>query len=187
MVARDVPVVLEWLGTTEGAVDADIRAQVSGYLISRDYREGQPVEAGTLLFRIDPRPFQAALDEARGDLGRAEAALELSRLDVNRCTPLVATGAVRPRRSSRRWWRRRARRGCSRTSTSRWWDADGAGQKSFRPKDDDQDQGGSGGSERDFHGGKVRCHRSTDELVHINTVFDRMRTGTIEGSVVLRA
>jgi membrane fusion protein (multidrug efflux system) len=94
VVARDVPVYSEWLGTTEGAVDADIRAQVSGYLISRDYREGARVEPGTLLFRIDPRPFEAALDQARGDLGRAEAALELARLDVARYTPLVETGAV---------------------------------------------------------------------------------------------
>src|SRR5512145_3033525 len=94
VVTRDVPVVSEWLGTTEGAIDADIRAQVSGYLISRDYREGSRVEPGTLLFRIDPRPFQAALDQAKGDLGRAEAALELSRLDVDRYTPLVETGAV---------------------------------------------------------------------------------------------
>jgi membrane fusion protein (multidrug efflux system) len=94
VVARDVPVVSEWLGTTEGSVDADIRAQVAGYLVSRDYREGSRVEPGTLLFRIDPRPFEATLDQSRGDLGRAEAALELSRLDVNRYTPLVQSGAV---------------------------------------------------------------------------------------------
>jgi membrane fusion protein (multidrug efflux system) len=92
--AEDVPVTLEWLGTTEGAVDADIRAQVAGYLVSRDYREGSRVEPGALLFRIDPRPFEAALEEARGDLGRAEAARELSRLDVGRYQPLVETGAV---------------------------------------------------------------------------------------------
>jgi len=91
---RDVPVVSEWLGTTEGSVDADIRAQVTGYLVSRDYREGSRVEPGTLLFRIDPRPFQATLDGAKGDRGRAEAALELARLDVARYTPLVASGAV---------------------------------------------------------------------------------------------
>jgi membrane fusion protein (multidrug efflux system) len=94
VVARDVPVISEWLGTTEGAVDADIRAQVPGYLISRDYREGSRVEQGTLLFRIDPRPFEAALDQAKGDRGRAEAALELARLDVARYTPLVESGAV---------------------------------------------------------------------------------------------
>jgi membrane fusion protein (multidrug efflux system) len=88
------PVTFEWLGTTQGSVDADIRAQVAGYLISRDYREGTRVDPGTPLFRIDPRPFQATLDQARGDLVRAEAALELSRLDVARYRSLVATGAV---------------------------------------------------------------------------------------------
>ncbi len=91
---RDVPIVLEWLGTTEGSVDADIRAQVSGYLISRDYEEGQLVKKGDLLFRIDPRTYQAALGEARGELRRAEAELERSRLDVTRYTPLVRDGAV---------------------------------------------------------------------------------------------
>jgi membrane fusion protein (multidrug efflux system) len=94
VVTRDVPITSEWLGTTEGAVDADIRAQVPGYLISRDYREGARVEQGALLFRIDPRPFQATLDQAKGELGRADAALELARLDVARYTPLVASGAV---------------------------------------------------------------------------------------------
>jgi len=92
--ARDVPQISEWLGTTEGSVDAEIRAQVSGYLVSRDYQEGSRVQKGTLLFRIDPRPFQAALDQARGDLRRAQAALERSRLDVARYRPLVAEGAV---------------------------------------------------------------------------------------------
>ena len=91
---RDVPIVNEWLGTTEGAVDADIRAQVSGYLVSRNYQEGSRVKTGDLLFRIDRRSFQAALDQANGELGRANAALELSRLDVNRYTPLVESGAV---------------------------------------------------------------------------------------------
>jgi membrane fusion protein (multidrug efflux system) len=94
VVERDVPVVSEWLGTTEGSVDADIRTQVSGYLISRDYEEGQKVTKGDLLFRIDPRSFRAALDQARGDLGRAQAELERARLDVARYTPLVQQGAV---------------------------------------------------------------------------------------------
>lgn len=93
-VSRDVPQVTEWLGTTEGSVDAEIRAQVAGYLISRDFQEGSRVEKGTLLFRIDPRPFRAALDQASGDLRRAQAALERSRLDVARYRPLVAEGAV---------------------------------------------------------------------------------------------
>ena len=94
VVVRDVPITSEWLGTTEGAVDVDIRAQVAGYLLSRNYQEGSLVKTGTLLFRIDPRPFTALLGQAQGELGRAEAALELSRLDVERYTPLVETGAV---------------------------------------------------------------------------------------------
>jgi membrane fusion protein (multidrug efflux system) len=93
-VARDVPVVSEWLGTTEGSVDAQIRAQVAGYLVSRDYQEGQRVEVGDLLFKIDPRAFRAALEQAEGDLGRAQSELELARLDVARYTPLVKEGAV---------------------------------------------------------------------------------------------
>ncbi len=92
--ARDVPLIYEWLGTTEGFVDAVVRAQVSGYLIARDYQEGQLVKRGELLFRIDPRPFQAALDQAQGQLASARATLERERLDVVRYTPLVKQGAV---------------------------------------------------------------------------------------------
>ena len=91
---RDVPVISEWLGTTEGFVDAEVRAQVTGYLISRNYEEGQVVKTGDLLFRIDPRPFQAALDQAKGQLGFAKADLERNHLDVVRYTPLVKQGAV---------------------------------------------------------------------------------------------
>lgn len=91
---KDVPITTEWIGTTEGSVDAEIRAQVSGYLISRDYEEGTVVSRDELLFRIDPRPYQATLDQARGDLGRARAALEKARLDVERYTPLAREGAV---------------------------------------------------------------------------------------------
>lgn len=93
-VARDVPVLSEWLGTTQGSVDAEIRSQVAGYLVSRDYQEGQRIKKGDLLFRIDPRTFRAALDQARGDLGRAQAEFETARLDVVRYTPLVKEGAV---------------------------------------------------------------------------------------------
>jgi membrane fusion protein (multidrug efflux system) len=91
---KDVPITMEWIGTTEGAVDAEIRAQVSGYLISRDYAEGTDVAKDALLFRIDPRPYHAALEQARGDLGRAQAALEKARLDVARYEPLAKEGAV---------------------------------------------------------------------------------------------
>ncbi len=89
-----MPITVEWIGTTEGTVDAEIRAQVSGYLISRDYAEGTEVKEGQLLFQVDPRPYRAALDQARGDLGRAKAALTKSRQDVARYTPLAAEGAV---------------------------------------------------------------------------------------------
>ena len=71
---RDVPIYSEWLGTTDGAINAQIRARVQGYLQQRLYREGTFVKAGDLLFSIDPRPYQAALDQAKGGLGRAEAA-----------------------------------------------------------------------------------------------------------------
>ena len=91
---KDVPVTMEWIGTTEGAIDAEIRAQVSGYLVSRDYAEGTEVAKGALLFRIDPRPYRATLEEARGNLGRAEATLAKSQQDVARYTPLVREGAV---------------------------------------------------------------------------------------------
>ena len=94
VVQRDVEVQTEWIGTTEGAVDAEIRAQVSGYLISRNFDEGTIVGKDSVLFRIDPRPYQAALDQARSDRGRAEAALGKANLDVDRYTPLVAEGAV---------------------------------------------------------------------------------------------
>jgi membrane fusion protein (multidrug efflux system) len=91
---RDVRVVNEFIGTTEGHIDAEIRAQVSGYLLSRDYREGSLVNQGALLFRIDARPFQAALDQARGDLERARAAQTKADQDVARFTPLARDGAV---------------------------------------------------------------------------------------------
>jgi multidrug efflux pump subunit AcrA (membrane-fusion protein) len=63
--ARDVPVVREGVATLQGFITANINAQVQGYLISRDYKEGTLVNKGDLLFQIDPRPFQATLDEAK--------------------------------------------------------------------------------------------------------------------------
>src|SRR5580658_8566343 len=69
----DVPVYHEWVGTLDGLVNATIRAQVTGYLLTQDYREGDIVKKGDLLFQIDPRPFQAALDQANGQLSQAEA------------------------------------------------------------------------------------------------------------------
>jgi membrane fusion protein (multidrug efflux system) len=75
VVQQDVPVYSEWIGTLDGMVNADIRAQVSGYLLRQDYKEGSFVRKGQLLFEIDPRPFQATLDQAKGDLARAQAQL----------------------------------------------------------------------------------------------------------------
>ena len=93
-VQQDVPVHREWVATLDGYVNADIRPQVSGYVISQSYKEGAAVRKGQVLFEIDPRPFQAALNRARGDLAQAEASLGKSALDVERDTPLVAKKAV---------------------------------------------------------------------------------------------
>jgi len=72
---KDVPIYSEWIGTLDGMVNAEIRAQVSGYLLTKNYTEGLFVRKGQALFDIDPRPFQAALDQAKGDLAKAQAQL----------------------------------------------------------------------------------------------------------------
>jgi membrane fusion protein (multidrug efflux system) len=94
VVQRDVPVVREWIGTLDGSVDAQIRAQVSGYLVKQDYREGSAVRRGDLLFEIDPRPFAAVLRQAQGQLAEAQAQLGKAKLDVARYTPLARDKAV---------------------------------------------------------------------------------------------
>jgi len=86
---RDVPVVREWVGSLDGSVNAQIRAQVSGYLLKQDYQEGAEVHKGDLLFEIDPRPFAAAAAEAAGQLAQAQAQLGKAELDVKRDTPLA--------------------------------------------------------------------------------------------------
>ena len=93
-VQQDVPVHSEWVATLDGYVNAEIRPQVSGYIVSQNYKEGSVVRKGQALFEIDPRPFQATLDRAKGELGQAEAQLGKSTLDVDRDTPLVAQKAV---------------------------------------------------------------------------------------------
>lgn len=93
-VQRDVPVHNEWVATLDGYVNAEIRPQVSGYIVSQNYKEGTAVRKGQVLFEIDPRAFQAALDHAKGQLAQGEAALAKSALDVERDTPLVAMKAV---------------------------------------------------------------------------------------------
>jgi hypothetical protein len=89
VVQQDVPIYFEWIGTTEGNVNAQIRPRVQGSLQLRDYREGSLVKTGQLMFAIDPREYQAALNQAMGDLRRAEANLGKTRLDVARYTPLA--------------------------------------------------------------------------------------------------
>jgi len=93
-VQEDVPVHNEWVATLDGYVNAEIRPQVSGYLISQHYKEGSCVRKGQVLFEIDPRPFQATLDRAKGDLAQAEALLAKSTKDVERDTPLAEQKAV---------------------------------------------------------------------------------------------
>ena len=93
-VLHDVPVHNEWVATLDGYVNAEIRPQVSGYIISQNYKEGAAVRKGQVLFEIDPRPFQAALDRANGELAQAEAQLAKSTIDVNRDTPLAEKKAV---------------------------------------------------------------------------------------------
>src|SRR5438094_3608936 len=90
----DVPLYHEWIGVLDGLVNAHIRAQVTGYLVSQNYREGDPIKKGDLLFEIDRRPFQAALDQAKGQLAQAEARLGKTELDVNRYAPLVKDKAI---------------------------------------------------------------------------------------------
>src|SRR5713226_2851239 len=98
---KDVPIFGEWIGTLDGFTNADVRAQVTGYLLRQGYQEGAFVKKGQLLFEIDPRPFQAALDQAEGQLAQATAQLANSEavqgrteLDVNRYTPLAREQAA---------------------------------------------------------------------------------------------
>ena len=93
-VQRDVAVHSEWVATLDGYVNAEIRPHVSGYIISQNYREGEVVRKGQVLFEIDPRPFQATLDGAKGELAQAKAQLGKSAIDVERDTPLAAQKAI---------------------------------------------------------------------------------------------
>jgi multidrug efflux pump subunit AcrA (membrane-fusion protein) len=98
---RDVPIYGEWIGTLDGFTNADVRAQVTGYILRQGYQEGAFVKKGQLLFEIDPRPFQAALDQAEGQLAQAQAMLAnaqavqgRTQLDVERYTPLAKEQAA---------------------------------------------------------------------------------------------
>ncbi len=91
---QDLPIYSEWVGTTDGLVNATIQARVTGYLMKRNFDEGAFVRKGDLLFEIDPRPFEAALAEAKGQLSRVHAQLVKSQMDVKRDTPLAEAKAI---------------------------------------------------------------------------------------------
>jgi membrane fusion protein, multidrug efflux system len=94
VVRKDVPVYMEWVGTTDGLVNATIQAQVTGYLVKQNYREGELVHKGQVLFEIDPRTFQAAVDAAKGALAQAEARWATAKATLERVRPLAARNAV---------------------------------------------------------------------------------------------
>jgi RND family efflux transporter MFP subunit len=94
VIQKNVPVQGEWVGTLEGYVNAQIQPQVSGYLIRQDYQEGALVRKGQLLFEIDPRPFQAVLDQAKGQLAQAEAQMANAELNVKRDIPEAQAHAI---------------------------------------------------------------------------------------------
>jgi membrane fusion protein (multidrug efflux system) len=94
VIQKDVPVQGEWVGTLAGYVNAQIQPQVSGYLIRQDYHEGAFVKKGQLLFEIDPRPFQAALDQAKGQLAQAEAQMANAKINVKRDIPEADAHAI---------------------------------------------------------------------------------------------
>jgi membrane fusion protein (multidrug efflux system) len=91
---KDVPVYTEWVGTTDGLVNATIQAQVTGYLVKQNYREGEFVRKGQVLFEIDPRTFQAAVDAAKGTLAQADARWVTAKASLARIRPLAEKNAV---------------------------------------------------------------------------------------------
>jgi RND family efflux transporter MFP subunit len=94
VVQQDTPIYSEWVATLDGFVNAQIQPRVSGYLIRQNYQEGSVVRKGEVLFEIDPRPFKAALDQAKAELAQAEAQLGRATLDVERDTPLAQARAI---------------------------------------------------------------------------------------------
>ena len=91
---QDVPIQQEWVGTLDGMVNAQINAQVAGYLVKQNYKEGELVKKGQLLYEIDPRTFQANLDQAKGNLARQQAVLKTALLDLERIKRLLPEKAV---------------------------------------------------------------------------------------------
>jgi len=94
VIQQDVPRYTECIATLDGYVNAQIQPQVSGYLMKQNYSEGTVVHKGDVLFEIDPRPFEAALQQSKGQLAQAEAQLGKTKLDVARDTPLAKESAI---------------------------------------------------------------------------------------------
>jgi RND family efflux transporter MFP subunit len=94
VVQKDVPIVSEWVATLDGFVNAQIQPQVTGYIIRQTYKEGSFVRKGQILFHIDPRPFQAVLDQAQAQVAQAEAQLAKTAMDVDRDSPLAKERAI---------------------------------------------------------------------------------------------
>jgi membrane fusion protein (multidrug efflux system) len=94
VVQRDVPIYREWVAQLNGSVNAQISPKVSGYIVSRNYREGYYVTKGQILFEIDPRPLRASLDQAKATVAGAVANLGNSKLNVARDTPLAKEKAI---------------------------------------------------------------------------------------------
>lgn len=90
----NLPVFEEWIGTLDGFVNAQIRAQVTGYLLTQNYQEGSRVKQGDWLFQIDPRPFQAVLDQAKAKLAQDQAQQGETEKNVVRYTPLAKEQAI---------------------------------------------------------------------------------------------
>jgi membrane fusion protein, multidrug efflux system len=94
LASTNVPIFEEWIGTLDGFVNAQIHAQVTGYLLTQDYAEGRELKKGDLLFQIDPRPFQATLDQTLAKLAQDQAQAGKTELDVKRYTPLAQEQAI---------------------------------------------------------------------------------------------
>ncbi|HXO93053.1 MAG TPA: efflux RND transporter periplasmic adaptor subunit [Candidatus Acidoferrum sp.] len=94
VIQKDVPIYSEWVATLDGYVNAQIQPQVTGYVIRQTYKEGSFVRKGQILFQIDPRPFQALLDQANAQLAQAQAQLGKTQMDVDRDTPLAKARAI---------------------------------------------------------------------------------------------
>ncbi len=90
----DFPLTLEYTGQTKGYKEAEVRAQVSGVLKSKEYREGQPVRAGQVLLRIDPAPYSAALNRNSANLKQARVGMNLAKIEYDRISSLYSKNAV---------------------------------------------------------------------------------------------